>query len=168
MSTAGNHPLFARTFHWLSRRDEMAGQREFRREALDGLTGRVVELGAGNGLNFEHYPTTVTEIIAVESSDIIIVGNRLDAVLTARDISRRSYRRTKQNVALAFLFNGIGVPLAATGLLYPVWAMLAMVASVTTVFANSLRGNLPLLFSTIGSVGRRQPLGDPVPGAGRS
>lgn len=66
MSTAANHPLFARIFHWLSRRDEMAGQREFRREALDGLTGRVVELGAGNGLNFEHYPTTVTEVIAVE------------------------------------------------------------------------------------------------------
>ncbi len=66
MSTAANHPLFARTFHWLSRRDEMAGQREFRREALEGLTGRVIELGAGNGLNFEHYPTTVTEVIAVE------------------------------------------------------------------------------------------------------
>jgi len=65
-TTTTNHPLFARTFHWLSRRDEMAGQREFRREALDGLTGRVVELGAGNGLNFEHYPTTVTEVIAVE------------------------------------------------------------------------------------------------------
>ncbi len=66
MSTAVNHPLFARTFHWLSRRDETAGQREFRREALEGLTGRVIELGAGNGLNFEHYPTTVTEVIAVE------------------------------------------------------------------------------------------------------
>jgi Cu+-exporting ATPase len=103
--------------------------------------------------------------IAIESSDIIIVGNRLDAVLTARDISRRSYRRTKQNVALAFLFNGIGVPAAATGLVYPVWAMLAMAASVTTVFANSLRGNWSLLFSTIASVGRRQPVGEPAPAA---
>jgi len=103
--------------------------------------------------------------IAIESSDIIIVGNRLDAVLVARDISRRSYRTTKQNVALAFVFNGIGVPLAATGVLYPVWAMLAMVASVSTVFANSLRGNFSLLFSTIGRVGRRQPLGDADPAA---
>ncbi len=103
--------------------------------------------------------------IAIESSDIIIVGNRLDAVLIARDISRRSYRRTKQNVALAFVFNGVGIPLAATGLLYPVWAMLAMVASVTSVFLNSLRGNLPLLFATIASVGRRQPVAEPAPAA---
>jgi Cu+-exporting ATPase len=103
--------------------------------------------------------------IAIESSDIIIVGNRLDAVLIARDISRRSYRRTKQNVALAFLFNGVGIPLAATGLLYPVWAMLAMVASVTSVFLNSLRGNLPLLFQTIASVGRRQAVGESAPAA---
>ncbi len=103
--------------------------------------------------------------IAIESSDIIIVGNRLDAVLVAREISRRSYRTTKQNVALAFLFNGIGIPAAATGLIYPVWAMLAMVASVTSVFLNSLRGNLPLLFETIASVGRRQPVGDAAPAA---
>ena len=53
--------------------------------------------------------------IAIESADVIIVGNRLDAVLTARDIGRRSYRRTQRNVVLAFLFNGIGVPLAAKG-----------------------------------------------------
>ena len=37
-----------------------------RRELLAGLTGRVIELGAGNGLNFKHYPETVTEVIAVE------------------------------------------------------------------------------------------------------
>lgn len=58
--------------------------------------------------------------IATESADVIIVGNRLDAVLTARDIGRRSYRRTQRNVVLASLFNGIGVPLAATGLVYPI------------------------------------------------
>jgi len=51
--------------------------------------------------------------IAIESADVVIVGNRLDAVLAAREIGQRSYRRTKYNVILAFLFNGIGVPLAA-------------------------------------------------------
>lgn len=66
MSAGVDHPLFARIFHWLSRREEMAGQRELRREALAGVSGRVVELGAGNGLNFEQYPATVTEVIAVE------------------------------------------------------------------------------------------------------
>ena len=68
MSTDGavHHPLFARVYHWLSGREEMAGQREYRRGALAGLAGRVVELGAGNGLNFEHYPDTISEVVAVE------------------------------------------------------------------------------------------------------
>ncbi len=78
--------------------------------------------------------------IAIESADVVIVGNRLDAVLAAREIGRRSYRRTKFNVILAFLFNGIGVPVAATGLIDPIWAMVVMFISVTAVFANSMRG----------------------------
>src|SRR5918997_3613566 len=60
------HPIFARVFDRLSRGEECAGQREHRRRALEGLRGRVVELGAGNGLNFGHYPATVTEVVAVE------------------------------------------------------------------------------------------------------
>ncbi|MGH3406479.1 MAG: heavy metal translocating P-type ATPase, partial [Streptosporangiaceae bacterium] len=84
--------------------------------------------------------------IATESADIIIVRDDLNLVLTARDISSRSYRRVKQNVALAFTFNGIGIPLAATGLVYPVWAMAAMAASVTAIFINSLGGRPSLLF----------------------
>jgi len=95
--------------------------------------------------------------IAIESSDIIIVSNRLLSVLVARDISRRSYRKTRQNVVLAFLFNGIGVPLATTGLVYPVWAMVAMALSVTSIFVNSLWGRPDLLFNAIGSVGRTVP-----------
>lgn len=42
------------------------GERDLRRELLAGASGRVVEVGAGNGINFEHYPTTVAELIAVE------------------------------------------------------------------------------------------------------
>jgi heavy metal translocating P-type ATPase len=57
--------------------------------------------------------------IAIESADIIILSNRLDALPVARDISRRSYGKMVQNVTLAFLFNGIGIPLAATGLIQP-------------------------------------------------
>jgi Cu+-exporting ATPase len=94
--------------------------------------------------------------IAVESADIIIVRDDLRAVLTARQMSRSAYRRTRHNVALAFLFNGIGIPLATTGLVYPVWAMVAMAASVTTIFINSIGGRPSLLFDAIGSVGRQQ------------
>jgi len=101
--------------------------------------------------------------IAIESSDIIIVSNRLMSVLTARDISRRSYRKTRQNVVLAFLFNGIGVPLATTGLVYPVWAMVAMALSVTSIFVNSLWGRPDLLFEAILSVGRMAPAEEHLP-----
>jgi heavy metal translocating P-type ATPase len=93
--------------------------------------------------------------IAIESADIIIVGNRLKAILAARDISRRSYRKTKQNVVLAFLFNGLGIPLAATGLVYPVWAMVAMAVSVTSIFINSLSDRPSLFVNAVLSVGRK-------------
>jgi heavy metal translocating P-type ATPase len=92
--------------------------------------------------------------IAIESADIVIVGNRLRAVVTAREISRRSYRTTKQNVFLAFLFNGLGIPAATTGLVYPVWAMVAMAASVTSIFVNALWGRPSLFFDAVLSVGR--------------
>jgi ubiquinone/menaquinone biosynthesis C-methylase UbiE len=47
-------------------RDRGRGEDELRRELLAGLEGRVVEVGAGNGINFEHLPATVSELIAVE------------------------------------------------------------------------------------------------------
>ncbi len=95
--------------------------------------------------------------IAIESADIIIVSNRLGAILAARNISRRSSRKTKQNVVLAFLFNGIGIPAASTGLVYPVWAMIAMALSVSAIFINSLWGRPSLFFDAILSVARRAP-----------
>lgn len=80
--------------------------------------------------------------IAIESADIVLVGERLGAVVDAYHIGISSYRKTVQNISLAFAFNGIGVPLAATGLVYPVWAMVAMAASVSVVLANSFGGRL--------------------------
>jgi SAM-dependent methyltransferase len=60
------NPLFARFFHRYCGRDRGRGERELRRELLAGVSGRVVEVGAGNGINFEHYPAGVNELIAVE------------------------------------------------------------------------------------------------------
>lgn len=60
------HPLFARVYEKLSPGWEKDGQAELRARALAGLSGRVVEVGAGNGLNFGHYPAAVTEVVAVE------------------------------------------------------------------------------------------------------
>ena len=60
------HPLFARFFDRFAAKDEERGQAEVRRELLAGLSGRVIEVGAGNGLNFPHYPREVEELVAVE------------------------------------------------------------------------------------------------------
>lgn len=60
------HPLFARFYERFAAGAEKRGQAELRARALSGLSGRVLEIGAGNGLNFAHYPATVTEVVAVE------------------------------------------------------------------------------------------------------
>jgi ubiquinone/menaquinone biosynthesis C-methylase UbiE len=60
------NPLFARYFNRFATRREERGNRELRRELLSGLSGRVIEVGAGNGLNFPHYPPGVREVVAVE------------------------------------------------------------------------------------------------------
>jgi len=80
--------------------------------------------------------------IAIESAEIVIMGERLGAVMDAHQIGVASYLKTKQNLLLAFSFNGIGVPAATTGLVSPVWAMIAMITSVTAVLANSFGGRL--------------------------
>jgi len=91
--------------------------------------------------------------IAIESADVIILNQRLGAVLDAYQVSRYSYRKIVQNVFLAFLFNGLGIPAAATGLVNPVWGMVAMAASVTAIFINSLWGRGAYFFEAIKAVG---------------
>ena len=59
------HPLFARYYARASRLMEKSVG-PYRQKLVDGASGRVIEIGAGNGLNFSYYPATVTEVIAVE------------------------------------------------------------------------------------------------------
>jgi len=49
---AVKHPIFARFFDRLSEKEERLGQAAHRRQLLAGLSGRAIEVGAGNGLNF--------------------------------------------------------------------------------------------------------------------
>src|SRR3954469_16589722 len=64
-ATSVRHPIFARLYARLAAAPDPRADAN-RRELLEGLSGRVVELGAGNGLNFRHYPATVDEVVAVE------------------------------------------------------------------------------------------------------
>ncbi|MET7808022.1 class I SAM-dependent methyltransferase [Micromonospora chersina] len=74
---AVSHPIFARVFARASVAMDRAGAAAHRRRLVAGLRGRVVEVGAGNGRNLPHYPSTVTGVLAVEPEP------RLRAVLRA-------------------------------------------------------------------------------------
>ncbi|MBM0230957.1 methyltransferase domain-containing protein [Micromonospora sp. STR1_7] len=63
---AVSHPVFARVYERLSVAMDRAGTAEHRRDLVAGLSGRVIEIGAGNGRMFSHYPPGVTEVVAVE------------------------------------------------------------------------------------------------------
>jgi SAM-dependent methyltransferase len=61
-----SHPIAARLYAGQARKAEELGLAERRAQLLAGLSGRVIEIGAGTGSNFRHYPPTVTEVVAVE------------------------------------------------------------------------------------------------------
>jgi ubiquinone/menaquinone biosynthesis C-methylase UbiE len=65
-ATEVNNPIFARFFDRFAAKDRGRGEDRLRRELLAGLAGRVIEVGPGNGINFEHVPETVDELLAVE------------------------------------------------------------------------------------------------------
>jgi ubiquinone/menaquinone biosynthesis C-methylase UbiE len=66
-----HHPVFARAYQRFSYVAEAKGASRYRDRLLAGLHGRVIEVGAGNGLNFAHYPRTVTEVVAVEPESFL-------------------------------------------------------------------------------------------------
>lgn len=61
-----DHPFFARMWARMAPVIERQGAGEHRKQVLQGLTGRVLEVGAGTGSNFAYYPSGVTEVLAVE------------------------------------------------------------------------------------------------------
>lgn len=70
MSSEIDNPFFARLWTVMSGHEPEA-LRRLRRENLAGLLGRVLEVGAGTGTNFEFYPDTVTEVVAVEPERLL-------------------------------------------------------------------------------------------------
>ena len=66
MSSDVQNPIFARLFDRFAAKDKGRGEDKLRDELVAGLTGRVVEVGPGNGINFKHFPAGVTELVAVE------------------------------------------------------------------------------------------------------
>ena len=84
--------------------------------------------------------------VAIESAGLTLVKSDLRGIVRARRLSRATLRNIRQNLFLAFVYNTLGVPIAA-GVLYPVaglfitpiWASAAMTLSSLSVIANALR-----------------------------
>ncbi len=84
--------------------------------------------------------------VAIESSDITLISGALSGVVTAVDLSRATMRNIKQNLAFAFLYNTLGIPIAA-GVLYPAFGVTlspviaagAMALSSLSVVTNANR-----------------------------
>lgn len=66
MTECHRRPIFARVYTRVAEASTRRGGAEHRRKLLAGLGGRVIELGAGSGANFVHYPTSVEEVLAIE------------------------------------------------------------------------------------------------------
>jgi Cu+-exporting ATPase len=86
--------------------------------------------------------------VAIESAGITLIGGDLSGVVRARRLARATLANIRQNLVFSFLFNGVGIPVAA-GALYPATGLLlspmiagaAMAASSLIVVANALRLN---------------------------
>lgn len=66
MAERAAHPMFARVYARVAEISERRGGAGHRRKLLAGLRGRVIEVGAGSGANFRHYPASIAEVLAVE------------------------------------------------------------------------------------------------------
>ncbi len=91
------------------------------------LTAADVGIAIGSGTD-----------LAIEAGSIVLVKSDICDVVSAIEIARKTVGKIKQNIAYAFLYNVVLIPVAATGLLYPALAGLAMAASSVSVTASSL------------------------------
>jgi ubiquinone/menaquinone biosynthesis C-methylase UbiE len=85
-----DHPLLARIYDAALTPAERAGVRDQRRRLMDGVVGRVVEIGAGTGLNVPHYPASADEVHAVEPDRHML--RRLAARSTTSPVPLYVYR----------------------------------------------------------------------------
>ena len=134
---------------------ESAGVGKYRAQVLPGdkaaavaefkSGGRVVGM-VGDGVNDApalaaadvSFAIGAGSDVAIEAADIALMRNDLLSVVDAISLSRATLRKIRQNLFFAFIYNVLGIPLAAAGMLNPVIAGAAMAMSSVSVVSNSL------------------------------
>ena len=77
--------------------------------------------------------------VAIHAADIVVRAPRVAAIPELVDLSRATFRRIRENLGFALVYNAFAVPLAASGRLDPLWAAIAMSASSLVVIGNAAR-----------------------------
>jgi len=129
--------------HAIARQSPEQKQAYLKRLQADGHTVAMVGDGINDALVLASADLSIAmgggAAIAQRSADMIICGEKLERILQARNIAIKTQAIIKQNLRWALLYNAIGIPVTAMGLIHPGLAALGMVCSSLLVSLNALR-----------------------------
>ena len=116
------------------------------------LTAADVGIAIGSGTD-----------VAIEAGKVVLIRDDIRDVVTALEIAKKTVAKIKQNLAYAFLYNIVLIPIAAVGLLYPALGGVAMAASSVSVTTSSLALKRWIPASKKGQQGLQLSLASPTP-----